>query len=278
MKNIIKKTLIGLKLYNPLVNIYNKFIYSFPSLYLSKDELALYKNKQKIIKQQLLVKKRLLKFYKGFLKKGALIFDIGANVGLWTEVYLELGASKVIAVEPQQSMFNTLREKFANNEKIIILPKAVGEREGYAELAICEDFPGISTMSKAHIEQSRFSKEYSWGKRQNVEITTLDDIITLFGTPDYCKIDVEGYELNVVKGLSKALPMISFEFHKEFIEDAVKICEYLSSLGMHYFNFSKGERMKFVFKNWVNQEDLLTYLKTQNEVMLWGDIYVATNI
>lgn len=276
MKDIIKKSLIWLKLYKPLIGLYNKVVYSFPVLYLSREEFISYKSNKKRAKHQERQKKRLLKFFKGFLKKESFVIDIGANDGLWSEVYLETGASKVVAVEPQEYWLKFLHRKFGDDNRVIIIPKAVGDKAGLAELAICEEVPDISTFSKAFIEQSRFAKQYKWDKVQTVEMITLDNLINTYGKPDYCKIDVEGYELNVVKGLAHAIPMLSFEFHIEFFDETKRICEYLSSIGMRAFNVALGEQMKFSFREWVSKDSLLSYLQSQKDDMLWGDIFVSS--
>jgi FkbM family methyltransferase len=44
-------------------------------------------------------------------------------------------------------------------------------------------------------------------------MTTMDTLISLYGKPDYCKIDVEGFEINVLKGLNIPLNLVSFEYH-----------------------------------------------------------------
>ena len=46
----------------------------------------------------------------------------------------------------------------------------------------------------------------------DVEVTTLDRLIAIYGAPTFCKIDVEGSELQVLEGLTEALPALSFEF------------------------------------------------------------------
>ena len=46
-----------------------------------------------------------------------------------------------------------------------------------------------------------------------VPVTTLDQLILRYGRPYYCKVDVEGYEVEVFRGLTQPIPMISFEIH-----------------------------------------------------------------
>jgi hypothetical protein len=67
----------------------------------------------------------------------------------------------------------------------------------------------------------------------DVPVTTLDDTISKLGVPQHCKIDVEGYELEVLKGLSQAIPTPSFEYHlrNNGTARAIASLNYLSAFG-----------------------------------------------
>jgi FkbM family methyltransferase len=213
------------------------------------------------------------KFYSQFIKKGDLCFDVGANVGKFTKVFLKLGA-KVICIEPQETCLQQLYKSFGDNKNVIIVGKAVGESEGYGELMICEDATTISTMSTKWKNESRFSKNYKWIKTQNkVPITTLDALILSHGLPKFCKIDVEGFEESVLKGLTKPIPFISFEFTTEFFDDAKKCINHLQSIGQVEFNCTLGESMKFLFSKWVAPDELYKKIAEVDNKLLWGDIY-----
>ena len=132
--------------------------------------------------------------------------------------------------------------------------------------------PLISTFSD-HWDKGRFSSS-KWDKVINVDTTTLDQLINDHGHPRYIKIDVEGFELEVLKGLTKKTGIISFEFTSEFFKDAIKCLDYLNKLGYKKFNYSEGERKKFNF-DWTSKDKILeeieNKIKTNN--YLWGDIY-----
>jgi len=219
-------------------------------------------------------RQKIISFYSQFINIGDLCFDIGANIGNRTSAFIDLGA-KVICVEPQPTCVEELRKRFVDNSYVTILETAVGEKEGCKELAICTNEPSISTMSINWRQKGRFSKAYTWDKIILVKITTLDNLIACYGLPMFCKIDVEGFETSVIKGLSSPIPFISFEFTREFFTDA-KICmNHLLSIGSAIFNVSLGESMSLLLNNWVDAETLYKEIETINDPRLWGDIYVS---
>ena len=61
------------------------------------------------------------------------------------------------------------------------------------------------------VKNTRF-KGFNRDRTMEVEMTTLDKLIETYGIPVFIKIDVEGYELEVLKGLSKPVRLISFEY------------------------------------------------------------------
>ena len=144
--------------------------------------------------------------------------------------------------------------------------------QGMAKLSINENMPTISTLSE-HWKKGRFSN-LKWEKEIEIEITTLDHLINTFGEPDYIKVDVEGFELNVIKGLSKKVGIISFEITSEYLSDALKCLDYLINLGYKDFTFSIGERKKF-FCNWNNSKNIINLIniEIQKDKFFWGDIY-----
>ncbi len=211
-------------------------------------------------------------FYGSFVRPGDLCFDVGANTGNRTTVLLDLGA-RVICVEPQPACVKKLKKIFGKNPAVTIVETALGEKEGQGELAICEQEPTISTMSTRWRQEGRFSGTHAWMPTVPVAVTTLDSLITHYGRPAFCKIDVEGFELAVLRGLSRPIPFISFEFTREFFMDARGCLEHLASLGPVAFNVSLGESMSLLWQDWVDKETLCENIEAQGDALLWGDIY-----
>jgi FkbM family methyltransferase len=213
-----------------------------------------------------------MRFYSQFLKAGDLCFDIGAHVGDRTDVFISLGA-KVVSIEPQASCVKALHKRFKRTQLVIIVPKAVGDNAGYSELVVCEAHPAISTMSDKWMKETRFHEYYESARIEKIPVTTLDDLIDEFGCPQFCKIDVEGYERNILKGLTRIIPSLSFEFMRECLDDAEWIVDRLSMLGGYSFNYAKNDEIGFALKNWVGAEQLVMDLRSSKDELLHGDIY-----
>src|SRR5437879_4589316 len=127
-----------------------------------------------------------VQFYRRLLngfRTGGLIFDIGANYGSKTDVFLRLGA-RVVAVEPDQSNQDILKEKFLNwrlvKKPVVVVGKAVGDKNSVATMWI--DAPGSAknTLSQKWVEtlrndQDRFGTKLDFAQRREVEMVTLED-------------------------------------------------------------------------------------------------------
>lgn len=209
-------------------------------------------------------------FYSNFIRKDSLCFDIGAHEGNRTSVLLKL-AAKVVAVEPQPKCARILRNKFSKHDGFRLEEAGLASDPGILSLSICEGATTISTFSERW-KTGRF-KDYRWNTTLTVPVTTLDLLIKKYGIPDFCKIDVEGYEYQVLLGLSQSIPMLSFEFGNEFIDQAVACCKYLSRLDSYSFNLVLGEGNRFELKKWAEFTDLIQFIYDRNDLQIWGDIY-----
>lgn len=214
-------------------------------------------------------------FYSSFINKNDLCFDVGANIGNRISPLLAIGA-KVVAVEPQESCINTLRLKFGN--KIELITNGLGEREGIENFHI-SNIDTISSFSDEWInsvKDDRF-KEFNWDKQVKVEMTTLDKLIEQYGLPQFIKIDVEGYELNVLKGLSKPINVISFEYTVP--EQTDKIIECIEQIERNDLNiecnYSIGESMDFLYHEWKSVSEMKEHVHSQEFIDThFGDVYV----
>lgn len=216
-------------------------------------------------------------FLSQFIGKDDLVFDVGANTGEKARLFLQLGA-KVVCVEPQKACVQRLTARYKRNPNVRIVPKALGDGDTVGEISICDEANTISTMSGRWIHDGRFADAYAWNRKETVPMTTLDALIEEFGIPHYCKIDVEGFEYNVLKGLSRPISLISFEFTKEFLEDARKCMTHLASLGEVEFNCTAYDSAAFRFPDWQTSDSLSGNLSQMDDAQLWGDIYARFHL
>lgn len=213
-------------------------------------------------------------FYSQFISNGDLCFDVGANYGNRTEAFLELGA-KVVAIEPQPKPLRFLKRRF--KDRVTIVDKALGEIEGTVSLFISSS-TSLTSASKEWVDKvsnGRFSKA-SWNDQILVPLTTLDQLIKKYGKPEFCKIDVEGYEFEVIKGLSDSIHIISFEYTiPEFTDKAIMCIDHLNSIGKIECNYSVGETLKLALDYWSEPEKFISLFNQLHlNGIIDGDIYV----
>ena len=208
---------------------------------------------------------------KDILLLNALVFDVGAHVGDKTAYYLSNQVEKIICIEPHPEVLIDLRNRYQNESRVVIEPMGLSDTEGVG-LFFPGFGPSISTMS-SDWKLGRFKND-KWGPGIWIPVTTLDNMIKKYGVPDFCKIDVEGFEWNVLMGLTYRIPYISFEFVKEFLDKKTKPClDRLIELGFERFNVMFAYDVEFFFEQWIDSEVLFSFLKNLEDDVSWGDIY-----
>ena len=206
-------------------------------------------------------------FYKRFLKShksgNKLIFDVGANRGHKSAIFSKL-ASKVIAFEPSEKLFEHLQSRFKNS-KVSVFNYALGESVSETELFLVEHNEAYNSLNKKHIQTTTTSRgiaNLDTVKRQKIKVEVLENFIRKFGVPKYIKIDVEGYELEVLKGLNTPVPLISIEANlPEFLAETISSIEYLNDLsgGSYVFNFANDNF--FLEEKFMNASETVKYLE-----------------
>lgn len=217
---------------------------------------------------------------RNFIQSGDLVFDVGANIGNKAELYLSLGA-KVVCVEPQPNLVKTLSDRFNNNPNIYIENIGLSDKKGILDLSVCSVANTISTFSEEWVTRSRFSSSYVWDHKIQVGVDTLDSLISKYGLPRFCKIDVENYEHIVLQGLNQKIQCISLEFAIETLQSNTQKClDRLVSLGFSEFNFTLGVANRLILDKWVDSVELIKELEYSVEHrgiegggLIWGDFY-----
>jgi len=210
-------------------------------------------------------------FYSRFLGPGSLVFDIGANYGEYSQMFVNLGA-RVIAIEPNPSCARILAR--GRNGRLTVHCEAVGEREGETTLFIGAH-SGHSTLSSEWMERaSETNNHHRWKGTLTVPVTTLDRLQHEYGMPDFIKIDVEGYEASVFRGMSFRPPALGFEFHACALDQLRECLDLPIFSGPSSFNLALDDSWQFVWSHWRDKQAVLDYVSTLQPDR-FGDVYAT---
>lgn len=198
------------------------------------------------------------------LRRGDLIMDVGANQGFKTDIFLRLG-SRVVAVDPDLMNQAILKEKFTRwhwrKPPVTIVGKALGEKVGSETMWVNEPGSAKNTLNKKWVETlsedaTRFGERLHFAEKRQVEVTTLEELFRVHGRPCYVKIDVEGYEAAVLKGLKSAVPLLSFEVNlPEFLPEARQCITTLSAIDHDArWNFFFDSACGMALRDWVTTD------------------------
>ena len=217
------------------------------------------------------------RLYGRFVGRGDLVFDIGAHVGDRVASFRRLGA-RMVAVEPQPAMVKVLKLFYGRDADVAIEAVAVGRSTGTISLMINANNPTVSTTSREFVNAARGAPGWEaqhWSRSIQVPVTTLDSLIDKYGTPDFIKIDVEGFEKEALQGLTHAVKALSFEFTTIQHDVALGCIERCVTLGYARFNAALGESQIFVNADWVGGEEIARWLVGLPHAANSGDIYAA---
>ncbi len=188
-------------------------------------------------------------FYARLISPGDLCYDVGANVGQTIEALITLGAN-VVTVEPNQYCLKVLNKRFGNRHDVQILGVALGATPGRAKL-YCSGTDSTASLR----EDWPFPND----ETQDVEVSTLDALIAKFGCPKLLKVDVEGFEVEVIRGLSHPVPIIYFEMHGREIERAKGVLAALSKIGdIDSINLVTVDNSHWYFDEWIKYENFFS--------------------
>ena len=213
--------------------------------------------------------------YRTFVPPGGLVFDIGAHVGDRVSSFRRLGA-RVVALEPQAGPAAIIRLLHGRDGGVVLRRAAAGPAPGELLLYVNTRNPTVSTASPDFIAAADGAGGWEgqlWDERITVPVVTLDGLAAEYGSPDFVKIDVEGYEDKVLEGLSRPVPGLSFEF-TTIARDVVARCvAQIDRLGAYRFNVALGETQQLVFAEPIDGAALLAYVEGLPHEANSGDVY-----
>jgi FkbM family methyltransferase len=188
-------------------------------------------------------------------------YDVGANVGTWTQLCRALVPDSIIvAFEPMEEHLSGFHQNTKGLECVRLLPVALGAVEEVRTFhpASFSDASGFLPLNQEGKQLWKIQNEAP----REFKIQTLDNVIIQesLPPPDLIKLDVQGFELEVLKGagvaLTKARWVLSEVSFKSFYEGQVLFSElagFMSTKGFEVFSF--GHSMRPALE--LNQVDVL---------------------
>ena len=198
----------------------------------------------------------------------SLIFDVGANVGDWAAAARSAWpTSEIVCFEPSEVAGNALKKRFVSDERIRVVATAVGATEGWAELY--GDLPGspLSSLRQRRLEHFDVHLE----PQESVQVRTLDSHLSIcggFGSVDVIKIDVEGAEMDVLRGAERCLESVKavqFEWGEASTGSPLHWVDYW------YFWKDRGFKLYRIYPRGILKVD---HYHPRDEVMTWTN-YIA---
>jgi len=135
------------------------------------------------------------------VRRGDIVLDCGANIGVFTRKALSRGAGLVVAIEPAPQTLTAFRRNFETEireGRVVVYPKGVWDHDAEMELSLNEGNPGGNTLI--------ISPDAAVPKVR-VPLTTIDKIVAELKLPrvDFIKMDIEGAEKPALKGAENTL-------------------------------------------------------------------------
>jgi FkbM family methyltransferase len=223
---------------------------------------------------------RMARFYRQLVRPGDLCFDLGAHAGNRVLALRRIGA-RVVAAEPQPDFARLLRLLYGRDPAVTILESAVGAEIGQAAMLVSARTPTVTTLSAEWAQAVGRAKSFGgvkWQHSINVPVTTLDALIAGHGLPTFCKIDVEGYELEVLRGLSQPIRTLSLEVIPAAVDIGLGCIARLGELSDYEYNWSRGETQRLAWPEWIDEQVAEARLGAMSVDAPSGDLYARRRV
>jgi hypothetical protein len=153
---------------------------------------------------------------------------------------------------------------------------AIAAAPGSIELFVNLDNASVTTASSRFLAAASAAPGWRgerWPGRFVTPAITFDQLIERHGEPIFAKIDVEGFEAEVLAGLSRPLQAFSFEFTTILRQVAIDCLTRCRALGAYRYNAALGESQRLVFTQWVDAAPIERWLEALPDGANSGDIY-----
>jgi FkbM family methyltransferase len=171
-----------------------------------------------------------------------------------------------------------IRALYAGDSDVTLVESACGPAPGHISLHVNSANPTVTTASKDFVRAADGAGGWEgqvWDREIEVPVTTLDALIAAHGTPAFIKIDVEGFEADVLAGLSQPVPALSFEFTTIQRDVAYACLERIAALGNYGFDLALGENHELALTRWVTANDMRRHIAALPHEANSGDVYAV---
>ncbi len=173
--------------------------------------------------------------------------DVGAHTGSITDIMLQFAPrGRHWAIEALPEYSRRLEERFKGNSRVTIVPCAVSDAAGRRDFVRVRNFPGFSGFANRTFTGAEANTEHL-----EVEVKTLDDLIPPGLRVDVIKLDIEGAELNALRGaqriLNESFPALILEFQN-------KAAPYFGCTPTEMFHFLQARNYHIrTLDGWLNE-------------------------
>ena len=212
-----------------------------------------------------------------------MLFDIGANVGSYTLANISK-YSRVIAVDASSFACSAMRSSIPP-EKVHIVHALISNDKN-SKFYFCRNCSTISTASKEWISgkgrfasNNRYNKPSMVWEEEETQVVSLDELVALFGEPAFIKIDVEGYEREVIYSLTKFSGTLAFEWAEEMKQETLDAIGHMSDvLGYTRFYIQDDDVYDFEPREdaFMSKSDLIDIIESTwnpGRQEIWGMIW-----
>jgi FkbM family methyltransferase len=197
------------------------------------------------------------------LAAGDLCFDLGSHIGNRVDALTSLSC-RVIAVEPHPFLADYLRRRFSGNPDVVVDDRAVSDRAGEATLYWSPQYLTVSSLEAGWVDSLRAVRSHNiaFTDSQSVRTTTIGELIREHGEPRYCKIDIEGADLAVIRSLTAPIAIVSFEHLPHRFDATAASLTALGRLAEYRYNYFVRESHRFRMPEPAAAEELLRELRS----------------
>lgn len=190
--------------------------------------------------------KATLKIFESLIQEGQTVVEVGGHVGYFTMFFSFLvgETGRVIVFEPGINNLPYIRKNTEQIQNITLIEKAIGNENREKVTFYMDNVTGQNNSMLEEFEGLKANMEYAMDDQSevtkvDVELVTLDSFCqSEGGMPDVIKIDVEGFEFEVLQGGSDVLsshPVLMVEIQRNEKE----VFEFLSQYGYQLFTAGK---------------------------------------